>query len=152
LSGHVGNHLLCTQGDVFKLPYHRRYLEKNWRRVQPYLVGLWGSPDPAKQGAQRFQSPLDQPPAWLRLWDPIAPGMIGSAKSSLNFSFANLGPNPGPGHLPLDSGCGDVKFAGEFASDVRVHILEPCPNKSFKVCPSNGCLPKDFAEKLKCPI
>lgn len=40
----------------------------------------------------------------------------GSKDFSASLIFLDLGPNPGPGHLALDLGLGDVEFAGMFLS------------------------------------
>jgi len=44
------------------------------------------------------------------------------------FSFPDSRPNPGPGRLPLDSGRGDVEFAGVFMSvaSLAVSFVSEC--------------------------
>lgn len=46
----------------------------------------------------------------------LHPGLLGPAKSSLNFCLEEFWPNPGSECLPLDSDRRDVEFAGGFAS------------------------------------
>ena len=46
------------------------------------------------------------------------------------FLFLDCWPNPGPGRLPLDSGRGDVEFAGVFAS-VAFLTVNFVPNSIF---------------------
>jgi len=46
----------------------------------------------------------------------IGPRIARVSKIKLELSFPGFCPNPGPGCFPLDSGCGDVEFAGVFAS------------------------------------
>jgi len=45
-----------------------------------------------------------------------------------NCSCSNLGPNPGPGRRPSDSGRGDVEFAGVFApvASLAVSFVAEC--------------------------
>ena len=54
----------------------------------------------------------------------INPGLARVSKMKLKY-FPDFLQNPGPGRLPLNSGCGDVEFACVFAS-------EASPNSYFE--------------------
>ena len=47
---------------------------------------------------------------------PQDPRIARVSKATFKFVSPDFGPNPGPGHLPLDSGRGDIEFAGVFVS------------------------------------
>ena len=55
------------------------------------------------------------------------PGLIEPAKTNGNY-FPDFWTNPGPGRRTLDSGRGDVEFAGVFASveSLTVSFVDEC--------------------------